>query len=883
MAYSRQPGHRTILVVDVEGFGSDERQRNPIQEAVREGLYQALRWALNAANVSWEDCYHEDRGDGVLILVAPQVSKAPFVELLPQMLVKALLQYNDTASRPEECIRLRMALHAGEIKHDPHGVTGPSIIRTFRLIEAPALKAALAQSPGVLAVIVSDWFFEEVVQNSSIDDPTRYQRSTVKVKETTTRAWICLPDHPYQRESQQLSGIAVPRQLPARPGLFTGRTRELAELTNSSTFDTEFKGTTPIVVVAGMGGIGKTWLALQWAHENVDRFPDGQLYVNLRGYDPSGAPLAPEVAVRGFLDALCQSQREIPVDNTDAQAALYRRKVSDKRMLIVLDNVRGGAQVVPLLPQSSTCMVLITTRDQPTELIVAYGARPLTLDTLSKTEARRLLAKRLGEERIEAEPDAVNELVDYCAGLPLALGIVAAYAATNAGLPLAALASELGDASARLGALGGGDPSANLRTVLSWSYQALEDHAAEVFRLLGLAPGPDIGEPAAAVLTGLPTDQVRALLRRLEEAHLVQRYTSTRYRMHDLVRLYAAECAMEDGENAVAKLRRLISYYIHASYAGERLLYPDRKRVDIGGQSGEFELPRFTGDASILRWFDEERPCLIAAQTAVERRGWHESAWQLAWTLHGYLWRRGHLHEQRATWKAGLAAAQELCDSTVEGLAHRLLGQAYARSRLPTEALHHLYRGLELAQEAGDLHGEARSYYDLIMVFRQKNDDQAALNHAKEAYRLFQRLDNPVWRAEALDRMGWHQARLGLYAEARASCEQALDLFRQSSNRQGQAVTLDSLGYIAHHCGEYDQAMAYFHESLALCRDLGATYYETDTLEHLGESLAALNRRAEARLVWQQALRLNRIQDRIADADRIEQQLAALDGDEAAG
>jgi tetratricopeptide (TPR) repeat protein len=880
MAYSRQPGHRTILVVDVEGFGSDKRQRNPIQEAVRDGMYQVLRWAFEAANISWEDCYHEDRGDGVLVLVAPQVPKAPFVESLPQMLIKALQQYNDNANRPEERIRLRMALHAGEIKHDTKGVSGPSIIRTFRLIEAPALKAVLAQSPGVLAFIVSDWFFDEVVQNSSIDDPNRYQRTTVKVKETTTQAWICLPDHPYQRESQQFSDVAVPRQLPTRPGLFTGRIRELAELTNATTIDTEFKSTTPVMVVSGMGGIGKTWLAFEWAHKNVDRFPDGQLYVNLRGYDPSGAPVTPEAAVRSFLDALCQSQREIPVD-ADAQAALYRHKVSDKRMLILLDNALGGAQVVPLLPQSPTCTVLITTRHQPTELIVAHGARSLTLDILTDSEGRELLAKRLGSKRVEAEPDAVTELVAYCAGLPLALGIVAAYAASHADFPLAALASELGDASARLDLLDGGDLSANLRTVLSWSYQVLEPKAAEAFRLLGLAPGPDIGESAAAVLMGLPADQMRSLFRRLEGAHLVQRYSPTRYRMHDLVRLYAAECAHEDDTESSTKLQRLILYYIHLSYAGERLLYPDRKDVNIGKPPANFEIPRFADDTSVLKWFDVEHPCLLAAQTVARRLGWYEYVWQLAWTLHGYLWRRGHLHEQRSTWRAALAAAQELSDSTVEGTAHRLLGQAYARSRQLTEALDHLYQGRKLAKEAGDTHGEARSYYDLVMVWNQKNDDQLALNHAKEAYRLFQTLDNPVWKAEALDRMGWHQARLGDYVGAHASCEQALELFRGRSNRQGQAVTLDTLGYIAHYRGEYEQALEYFEESLELCRDLGATYYEADTLEHLGQSLAALKRRTEARLVWQQAVRLNRTQERIADADRIEEQLAALDREEA--
>jgi tetratricopeptide (TPR) repeat protein len=317
------------------------------------------------------------------------------------------------------------------------------------------------------------------------------------------------------------------------------------------------------------------------------------------------------------------------------------------------------------------------------------------------------------------------------------------------------------------------------------------------------------------------------------------------------------------------------------SYAGERLLYPDRKEVNIGDLSADFEMPNFSDDTSVLRWFDEEHPCLLAAQAAARRLGWHEYVWQLAWTLHGYLWRRGHLHEQRSTWKAALAAAQELGDSTVEGIAHRLLGQAYARSRQLTEALDHLYRGRELAKEAGDTHGEARSYYDLVMVWSQKNDDQVALNHAKEAYRLFQTLDNPVWKAEALDRMGWHQARLGYYVEAHTSCEQALEMFRQRSNRQGQAVTLDTLGYIAHHRMEYEEALKYFEESLGLCRDLGATYYEADTLEHLGQSLAALKRRAEARLVWQRAVRLNRTQERIDDANRIEQQLVALDREEA--
>jgi tetratricopeptide (TPR) repeat protein len=881
MAYSQQPGHRTIFVVDVEGFGNNARGTNPIQEAVRTALYRVLRRAFEAANISWEDCYQEDRSDGVFILVAPQVSKAPFVETLPQMLINALHQHNSNAPRSEERIRLRMALHAGEIKHDPHGVTGPSIIRAFRLIEAPALKEALARTPGVLALIVSDWFYEEVVQNSSGGNASRYRAVTVKVKETTTQAWICVPDNTGQQDSHQRKDVPIPHQLPARPRLFSGRTREFAELTKASKVDGEFEGITPIMVIGGMGGIGKTCLALHWAHENADRFPDGQLYVNLRGYDPSGTPLTPEGALRGFLDALCD-QSEIPED-TDAQAALYRKKVSGKRILILLDNARDAAQAVPLLPSSPSCAVLVTTRREPTDLIVLHGAQALNLDTLSDAEARELLAKWLGSARIESEPDAVTELAGYCGGLPLALGIVAAYAATHADFPLSVVASDLEDASARLDRLDGGDLSSDLRTVLFWSYQALDEDAAEVFRLLGLAPGPDIGERAAAVLTGLPIERVRMVLRRLEDAHLVQQYLPRRYRMHDLVRLYAAECAMVNRSEALAKLKRLISYFIHVTYRGELRLYPDRKKVDIGEPVAEFEIPDFADDRSILKWFDEEHDCLIAAQAAAKKWGWPEFVWQLAWSLHGYLWRRGHLHEQRSTWEAGLAATQELGNLAVEGLAHRLLGQAYARSRLLTEALTHLYRGRELAKETGDTHGEARSYYDLVMVFRQQNNDQLALNHAKEAHRLFEPLGNKVWKAEALDRMGWHQAQLGHYEDAEKSCQDALELFREKQNRQGQAVTLDTLGYIAHHCGEYDQALDYFNESIKLCRDLGATYYEADTREHLGQSLAALGQRAEAREAWQEALRLNRTQGRTADADRVEQQLRALDEDEAAG
>lgn len=884
MAHSGQAVHRTILVVDVEGFG-DRRRNNPNRVAVREGLYGSLRRAFQAAGIPWDSCSREDRGDGVLILAGPEVPKALFVEVLPQALVRELRRHNGMHPA-EERIRLRMALNAGEVSYDPYGEAGESINLAFRLLEATELKADLAASPGVLALIVSSWFFDDVVRHSTIDDPAQYRPTVVEVKETIAPAWICLPDAPVPLAgagptvpTQRKPPLAdyVPQQLLAQPRSFVGRTRELAELTKLlSRTGSARDDPMPIIAITGMGGIGKTWLTVYWAHENVECFPDGQLYVNLRGFDPSGSPMAPAEAVRIFLDALRVEPGSLPM-NAEAQAALYRNLVKNRRMLIVLDNARDSEQVTSLLPGSPTCTVLITSRSILKGLVTTHEAHPVALNPLDDADAHTLLAKRLGLERLDAEPTAVDELVGHCAGLPLALGIVAAHAATRVDFPLSVLASDLGEASMRLDVLDGGELTANLRVILSCSYKALEPEAADVFRLLGLVPGPDVNMQTAAALTNLAADRVGSLLRQLENVHLVQRYAPTRYRMHDLVRLYAAERVLADcpADRRRDAEKRWIAFYVHATYAGERKLYPHRKPVDIGQPPATYDLPSFVDDASILRWFDIERACLLAAQAAAQNHSWHELVWQLAWTLHGYLWRRGHLYEQQTTWRAGLTAAQQLGDPAIEGVAHRLLGQAHARAGKYTSASNHMYRALKLAKATGDRHGEARVHYDLTLVLRQ-SDDSRALRHAATALELFQTLDSPVWEAEALSTMGWHQAKLGEYSAARASCERALRLFRQENNRQGQAVTLDHLGYIALHRDEYDEALRCLNDSLALCRDLGATYYEADTLDHLGHAHAALGQHAAARRAWEQALLLNRAQHRTGDVRRIEQQLDEL-------
>jgi len=564
MTHPRPAVHRTLVVVDVEGFG-DRQRTNPHQLAVRDGLWQALARAFDDAGIRWAGCRREDRGDGMLILARAEVPKGRFTESLPGALAAALEEHN-RGRCAQERIRLRMAVHAGEVSYDRHGVAGAAVNLAFRLAEAGPLRAALASSPGVLAVITSSWFFEEVVRHSPASHPASYRPAPVAVKETSTVGWICLPGQPHQpgHHAPRLavgSGAASPRQLPAAVRHFAGRDVELAALADQLADAADM---VVISAVGGTAGIGKTALAVHFAHQVADRFLDGQLYVNLRGFDPTGSPMSPAEAIRGFLEAFDVPGERIPV-TLGAQAALYRSVLADRRVLVVLDNARDADQVRPLLPGSPGCMVVVTSRNQLISLITAEGARPLTLDLLTVAEARQLLAGRLGAGRVAADAAAVEEIIASCARLPLALAIVAARAATHPQFPLASLAGELRDARGGLNAFGGGDAAADPRAVFSWSYQQLSPQAARLFRLLGLHPGPDTTAWAAASLAALPTEQARGSLAELARAHLVTERAPGRFAFHDLLRAYAVEQARshDTDDDRKATVSRALDHYLH--------------------------------------------------------------------------------------------------------------------------------------------------------------------------------------------------------------------------------------------------------------------------------------------------------------------------------
>ncbi|CCH29611.1 BTAD domain-containing putative transcriptional regulator [Actinosynnema sp. NPDC047251] len=672
-------------------------------------------------------------------------------------------------------------------------------------------------------------------------------------------------------------GTPVPRQLPSAPRLFAGRAAELAFLTTTLGRHVDAGTTVVITAIGGIGGIGKTWLALHWAHRNLDRFPDGQLFVNLRGFDPLDAPIPPATVVRRFLDALGVVPAAVPVD-LDAQFGLYRSLVSGRRMLIVLDNARDSAQVVPLLPGSPTCAVLVTSRSRLTGLCANHSAFAADLDRLSDGEARNLLVRRLGRDRVDAEPGAAAELLDCCAGLPLALGVVAARAAAHPDFPLATLAAELRDVANRLDALDTGDLTANVRSVLACSYQALDAVAARVFALLGVAPGPDLGLLAAASLCALPVARCRNVLRELEEMHLVQQHVPDRYRMHDLVRLYAAEQGRQDlsADERDAALHRLVDCYTHTAYAGDRLLEPHRPPIGLDPPAEGCAPARLADADAAAGWFAVEGSCLVAAQQAAADRGWHTEVWRLSWVLHTFRGRQGLFHDLIDGWRVGLAAARELDALGPQIQAHRHLGTAHSRIRRHQLGFEHLGQALALAELAGDLQAQAHCHHGLTAHWELVEDHEQALRHAMAALRLYRELGDPVAEARALNHAGWEYAMLGSYEDARSFCEQALTLNRQHWDSDGEAATLDSLGYIAGQTGGHTVAVRHLREALEVSRRIGNAFLEVDVLEHLGVAHLALGEHAEARTAWQRAIELCRSQRRAPDAERVQRRLDEL-------
>ena len=665
----------------------------------------------------------------------------------------------------------------------------------------------------------------------------------------------------------------VPRQLPAAPLPFVGRHHELDQL-DAAQQDTPGGTTVVISAIAGAGGIGKTWLALHWAYRYLEKFTDGHLFVDLLGFSPEAQPMPPTVALRGFLDALGIEPDRIPLD-VHAQSALFRSLVAGKRMLVVLDNAAGTAQVTPLLPGSDTCTVVVTSRHQLPGLITGHSAQPLLLDVLSDAEARKLLTERLGASRIDAEPTAVAELIKLCGGFPLALSIIAGHARTHPHLLLAELAAELRDVA--LDALASDDPTASLPAVLSWSQHALAPEQLRMFTLLGIAPGPDIGLPAASSLAGQPERATRAMLRGLEQASLVAEPAAGRYRMHELVRQHASHQELHDAERNAA-LRRITDFYLHTAYAADQVLAPERQSLELAPPATGWTPQHFPDHAAALAWLTEQQPHLLATHHAAAARRWHQDVWQLAWTMNTLHHRRGLLQDELAVWGLGLAAADHVGEPSIRILALRMLGRVLYELDRGDEATERLHQALALAEQSGDRTAEAYVRGNLLTLLERRGEYQQAFDHGTRVLNLFRALGNPVRETQSLSNLGWFAARLGRFEDARHYCETALALYRRLGDRDGEAYVLDSLGYIERQDEQLARALDYYRQSVAVRREVGDSYQTANTLDDLGLTHLALGQPGKAHAVWQEALELYRTQQRFDAAERVQQRIDGLPG-----
>jgi DNA-binding SARP family transcriptional activator/tetratricopeptide (TPR) repeat protein len=647
----------------------------------------------------------------------------------------------------------------------------------------------------------------------------------------------------------------VPRQLPAAAVYFAGRAAELKALDELVGQAANTDGRGVVWLIAGTAGVGKTTLAVHWAHRVADRFPDGQLYVNLRSFGPDGRPVTAGEAIRGMLRTMQVPSAHIP-ESLDAQAALYRSMLAGQRILVLLDNAGDADQVRPLLPASPGCLVLVTSRRQLTGLVASEGARLLSLDVLSEADACELLVGRLGAQRVMAEPEAATELAGLCAGLPLALSIAAARAAARLGLPLAELAAELRSDEGRLDALGTEDASSSVREVLFWSCRQLSDLAARMFRLLGLHPGLDISAPAAASLAGITVPQARRALAELTGAHLVAEAAPGRFGFHDLLRAYASELAAATGAAAERgpAVRRVLDHYLITANAAYPLLYPARDPLALGRAAPGTTPERVTSRAQARAWFAAEHQVLLAAAERAAAAGLDAHAWQLPAAMSEFLDREGHWHDLAVTHQSALVAAGRAGDRLGLAHAHHGLALACLRLRFLDEARAHLRRAIEAFRQLGDRAAEARSRIFLGTACGEQGQHAEARGHVEHALRLYRNLGHPAGQAHALHRVGWHTAALGDYQAALGCCQRALAQHHELGNALGEAHTWDHLGYVWDHLGQHDDAVGCYQRALGLLRVVGDRSEQAGVLTRLGDAHRALGDRPAAREAWQQAL-----------------------------
>ncbi len=644
-----------------------------------------------------------------------------------------------------------------------------------------------------------------------------------------------------------------PRQLPAAIAGFTGRAVELealsqvlADMRNGS------PGAVVISAIGGTAGVGKTALALHWAHQVAKRFPDGQLYMNLRGYDPD-QPVSAADALAGMLRSLGVPGLEIP-DETEERSRLYRSMLAGRRMLVLLDNARNGEQVRPLLPGDPGCVTVVTSRDALAGLVAADGARRVDLDVLPLADAVSLLRKLIGP-RADDDPTAVETLARLCARLPLALRIAAELAVRRVA-PLAGLATEL--EVGRLNYLDGGEDRADIRAVFSWSYRYLDGDSQRAFRLVGLHPESGCDPEATAALTGEAPERAERLLARLAAAHLLQHEPGGRYGMHDLLRAYARElAAARDGEDACrAALTRLYDHYVCRAAAAAATLAPNTPRSGDEGTATPAE--KVSDPVAARRWLDGHRAVLVAVAADATEHGSPGHVTRLATALFRYLEGGGHYpelvaingHALRAARMAGdrLAEAEALNNGTVVDLRQGRYQQAGVR----------LSQSLDLYLEIGDQHGQARTLGNLGITEFLRGHYRQATTSQQQALKLYRGIGDHSGEIRTLDNLGLIEVRLGRYEQAESHFDTAIELARQIRQQTSEGYLLANRGLNELRQHRHTEAASFLQQALALFRELKDPTAQAYALTILGLAELGLGHRRQAIEYQHQSLALAR-------------------------
>jgi tetratricopeptide (TPR) repeat protein/transcriptional regulator with XRE-family HTH domain len=650
--------------------------------------------------------------------------------------------------------------------------------------------------------------------------------------------------------------LMVPQQLPGPVRHFIGRENELAALTELLGQPGAAGAAMVISAIGGTAGVGKTALALHWARQVAGRFPDGQLYVNLRGYAP-GPPVPAADALTAFLRALGVPAHDIPAD-ADERAAQYRGLLATRRILVMLDNAREVEQVRLLLPGASPCAVVVTSRDSLAGLVARDGAQRLDLDLLPPADAVTLLLALIGE-RADADHAATKALADRCCRLPLALRVAAELSASRPAMPLTALIAELADQHRKLDLLAaGGDPGTAVRAVFSWSYQHLDENAARTFRLLGLDPGPDLDVYAAAALANATVGQAGHALDRLSRAYLIQNAGPGRYGLHDLLRAYAREVAVgqdRDDERRAAQTR-LFDHYLYTAAVAMDALHPAERHRRPHIVPPATPAVALTSPAAAKDWLDAHRACLVTITTHAAGNGWPGHAVRLAAVLSRYLRSGSHYYEAVTIHSTARHTARRLGDTAAEATALTDLGVIEWILGRYQQSARRYQQALALFRENGDRPGQARALTNLGLADLQQHRYQQATEQFQQALTLFRENGDQPGQARALTNLGLADLWQRRYQQATEQFQQALTLFRENGDRFSGAHLLVYLGQVELQQRRYQQATEHFQEALATSREYGDRSGEADSLNGLGEVFTAIGQATRARVQHAAALDL---------------------------